>query len=348
MATNVQTTVFREEIEIKTPKAVIKGDLCVPEDAGGIIIFAHGVGSSRLSPRNKYVARVLQDAGFSTLLMDLLSEQEDQVDIFLKKLCFDIPLLAGRVDTATDWVKNNSKTSILPVGYFGASTGAAAVLVASIQRPETIGAIVYRGGSPDLAEQVLPEVKPPTLLIVGSEDTAVLETNHAFFEKLNCEKKLVVVPGASHLFEEPGKLEEVAVHAKAWFLEHLIPRRTASGEDCPEHYIDSYTFGNMVIDGKEYDQDLIVFPDRIRDNWWRGNGHMLKIGDLQEVVEYKPELLIIGTGASGRMKTELSTKDSLHQEGIKYIEKLTGDAIKLFNQEMQNGTKVVGAFHLTC
>jgi putative phosphoribosyl transferase len=348
MATKLQTTVFREEIEIKTPKTVIKGDLCVPEKASGIVIFAHGAGSSRLSPRNKHVAQVLQDAGFATLLMDLLSEQEDQLDVFLKKLRFDIPLLAGRVDTATDWVRNNNKTSKLPIGYFGASTGAAAALVASIQRPETIRAIVSRGGRPDLADRVLSEVKPPTLLIVGSKDTVVLKKNQAAFEKLNSEKKLIVIPGASHLFEEPGKLEEVAGHAKNWFLEHLIPHETTNSRDCPEPHIDSYSFGTMIIDGKEYDRDLIVFPDKMKTNWWRANGHILRIADLQEVIEYKPELLIIGTGASGRMQAEPSTIDSLRQEGIKCIEEPTADAIKLFNREMQNGTRVVGAFHLTC
>jgi putative phosphoribosyl transferase len=177
MTTKLQSTIIREKIQIQTPKTVIKGDLCMPQNPSGIVLFAHGAGSSRLSPRNKYVAEVLQDAGFATLLMDLLSEQEDQLDMFLKKLRFDIPLLAGRVDTATEWIQNNERTSKMPIGCFGASMGAAAALVASIQRPETIGAIVSRGGRPDLADKILSEVKPPTLLIVGSEDTVVLKKN---------------------------------------------------------------------------------------------------------------------------------------------------------------------------
>jgi putative phosphoribosyl transferase len=348
MTTKLESTIIREEIEIKTPKTVVKGDLCIPQNASGIVLFAHGAGSSRLSPRNKYVAQVLQDAGFATLLMDLLSEQEDQLDMYLKKLRFDIPLLAGRVDTATEWIQNNDKTSKLKIGYFGASTGAVAALVASIQRPETIGAIVSRGGRPDLTDKILSEVKPPTLLIVGSEDTVVLKKNQAAFDKLNCEKRLIIVPGASHLFEEPGKMEEVAEHAKTWFQEHLISSETTSNKDYPDPHIDSYSFGNMIIDGREYDQDLIVFPHKIKADWWRSNGHILRIDDLQEIIEYDPELLIIGTGSVGKMRVGPSAKDSLSREGIKCIEELTGEAIELFNEESQKGTKVVGAFHLTC
>lgn len=348
MTTKLESTIVREEVQIQTPKTVIKGDLSMPPEPSGIVIFAHGSGSSRLSPRNKYVAQILQDAGIATLLMDLLSEQEDQLDIYLKKLRFDIPLLAGRVDTATEWIQNNDKTSKLPIGYFGASTGAAAALVASIQRPETIGAIVSRGGRPDLADKILSEVKPPTLLIVGSKDTDILKKNQAAFNKLNSEKKLIIVPGASHLFEEPGKMEEVAEHAKTWFQEHLISSETTSNKDCPDPHIDSYSFGNMIIDGREYDHDLIVFPHKTKADWWRSNGHILRIDDLQEIIEYKPELLIIGTGSVGMMRVGPSAKDCLRREGIKCIEELTGDATELFNEELQKGTKVVGAFHLTC
>ena len=348
MTTKLEQEITREEVNIQTPKTVIKGDLCTPHKSMGLIIFAHGAGSSRLSPRNQYVAEILQQAGFATLLMDLLSEDEDQLDIFTGKLRFNIPLLAGRVDSATQWVLNNDRTSQIPLGYFGASTGAAAALVASIQRPERIGAIVSRGGRPDLADKVLSEVKPPTLLIVGSKDSTVLERNQMSMKKLNTEKKLVIIAGASHLFEEPGKLDEVAEHAKNWFKKYLITDEHKSLRDFERCHIDSYSFGHMTVDGKEYDKDLIVFGSKIKSKWWRNNGHILRTGDLQEVIKYKPELLIIGTGSSGRLQIDPSTKDILRQEGIKLIEKQTGKAAKLFNKEIQKGTKVVGAFHLTC
>jgi putative phosphoribosyl transferase len=348
MITKLKHKIASEEIKIQTPKTVIKGDLYLPHKPQGIIIFAHGAGSSRLSPRNQHVAELLYEAGFASLLMDLLSEEEDQLDIFTRKLRFDIPLLAGRVDNATEWVLKDDRTNKLPVGYFGASTGAAAALVASIQRPETIHAIVSRGGRPDLADNVLSEVKPPTLLIVGSEDTSVLEKNQMAFKKLNSEKRLVIIQGATHLFEEPGKLDEVAIFAKRWFREYLVSHELKSESDPPNPHIDSYSFGYITIDGVEYNEDLIVFPDRIKSFWWRNDGHILKTVDLDEVIEYKPQLLIIGTGFSGRMHLEPATREYLRREGIKVIEDLTGNAVKLFNNEITKRTKVTGAFHLTC
>lgn len=348
MTTKLESAISRREIQVRTPAATIRGELCVAQNAWGIVIFAHGAGSSRLSPRNRRVAEVLQEAGFATLLMDLLSEEEDQLDMFTRKLRFDIPLLAGRADSATEWVQQDDRTAGLAIGYFGASTGAAAALVASVQRPETIKAIVSRGGRPDLADNILGEVQPPTLLIVGSEDRTVLEQNQISLKKLNTEKKLVIVPGASHLFEEPGKLDEVAEHARDWFQRYLIPNKQENTGDCPGSLIDSYSFGRMVVDGREYDEDLIIFPDRIKAHWWRGDGHTLSIADLEDVIKYKPEILVVGTGASGRMQVEPQTKDALRREGIKCVVELTGDAKKIFNEHVKKGTNVVGAFHLTC
>ena len=261
---------------------------------------------------------------------------------------FDIPLLAGRIDNATEWILNDDRTNKLPIGYFGASTGAAAALVASIQRPETIHAIVSRGGRPDLADNVLTEVKPPTLLIVGSEDTSVLEKNQMAFKKLNSEKRLVIIQGATHLFEEPGKMDEVAIFAKRWFREYLVSHELKRETDPPSPHIDSYSFGHITIDGVEYNDDLIIFPNRIKSFWWRSDGHVLKTVDLEEVIKYKPELLIVGTGFSGRMRVEPATRDSLRHEGISVIEDLTGHAIVLLNNEIKKRTRVVGAFHLTC
>jgi dienelactone hydrolase len=348
MTTKLEREINQEEVKIQTHRTVIKGDFRRPHKTIGVILFAHGAGSSRLSPRNKHVAEILQQAGFATLLMDLLSEEEDKLDILTGKLRFDIPLLAGRVDSATEWILENDRISQLPIGYFGASTGAAAALVASIQKPETISAIVCRGGRPDLANNILSEVKPPTLLIVGSEDHKVLEKNQIALKKLNSEKQLVIIPGASHLFEEPGKLDEVAKHAKSWFQRYLIFNEASNTMEYSKPHIDSYSFGHMIVNGRKYDKDLIIFPERIKDHWWRNNGHILRAADLKEVFEYKPELLVVGTGSSGKMQIEPSMKDSLRQEGIKIIEIQTGHAVNVFNKEMQKGAKVVGAFHLTC
>lgn len=225
--------VHKEEIEIETSNAFIKGSLSIPENSKGTILFAHGAGSNRHNPRNKYVANILQYSGFTTLLIDLLSEKEDQLDMFTKKLIFDISFLAGRVDDATEWVVRNKMTTNTPIGYFGVSIGAAAVLVASLQRHENISAIVSRGGRTDLADQFLSEVKPPTLLIAGSEDKTVLEKNRISFQKLNTKKKLIVISGADHYFEEPDNIDEVAEHTKKWFEKFLISNHKQTNFDCP-------------------------------------------------------------------------------------------------------------------
>ncbi|MBI5643194.1 MAG: dienelactone hydrolase family protein [Deltaproteobacteria bacterium] len=195
----------------------LEGSLAIPQGATGIAIFAHGSGSSRHSPRNNYVANVLRKAGVGTLLMDLLTREED-IDYDTR---FDIDLLSSRLESATNWLKDEMPG--LRIGYFGASTGAAAALKASASMGEIIGAIVSRGGRPDLAMDVLPAVKAPALFIVGGKDEIVLELNRKAFAKLKTEKELVVVPGATHLFEEPGALEEVASLAAYWFKEHLKP-----------------------------------------------------------------------------------------------------------------------------
>ena len=201
----------------------LEGILGLPPEAQGIVLFAHGSGSSRLSPRNTRVADVLQRAGFATLLFDLLTVEEaaDRARVF------DIPLLSERLDMAADWVRGAETTKDLPIGLFGASTGAAAALVAAAQLGEAIGAVVSRGGRPDLAgEDVLDRVKAPTLLIVGGTDWQVLDLNRAAFARLRCEKDLQVVPGASHLFEEEGALDAVVELARQWFARHL--RRAAT------------------------------------------------------------------------------------------------------------------------
>ncbi|MEM3561194.1 MAG: alpha/beta family hydrolase [Nitrososphaerota archaeon] len=205
-----------EEVKIQIDSINLDGILGIPENTKGIVIFAHGSGSSRFSPRNNFVARELRKAGLATLLFDLLTEEED----LIYENRFNIDLLANRLIAVTEWVKSNNETRNLKIGYFGASTGAAAALQAST-KIEDIKAIVSRGGRPDLVLDHLPKVKAATLLIVGELDEYVIELNKIAYEKLKVEKELKIILGASHLFEEPGKLEEVSQLAKEWFLKYL-------------------------------------------------------------------------------------------------------------------------------
>jgi dienelactone hydrolase len=201
-------------------ETALEGDLRLPEQAGAIVVFAHGSGSSRHSPRNRRVAAALNDAGLATLLIDLLSEREERLDRVTGELRFDIGFLAGRLLSAIDWLAADEEIARLRVGYFGASTGAAAALVAAAERPAT-GAVVSRGGRSDLAGEALRRVRAPTLLIVGGADAEVLRLNEQALRELGGEKRLEVVPGATHLFEEPGALDTVGALARDWFVRHL-------------------------------------------------------------------------------------------------------------------------------
>jgi putative phosphoribosyl transferase len=217
------TTLREEPVEIPVGPEALQGDLVVPAGAAGVILFAHGSGSSRQSPRNRYVARVLQRAGLATLLIDLLTLEEEAVDRQTAEHRFDIDLLAERLRQAADWLVTDPSSKNLRIGLFGASTGAAAALVAASRRPEVVGAIVSRGGRPDLAGSALPRVQAPTLLIVGGEDSGVITLNRQALASLRSTKQLAIVPGATHLFEEPGALERVADLANQWFLRYLTP-----------------------------------------------------------------------------------------------------------------------------
>ena len=212
-----------EEREVRVPVAsvTLEGNLGVPEVARGVVLFVHGSGSGRHSPRNRYVAQELRQAGLATLLIDLLTPEEEEVDLRTRHLRFDIGMLAERLIGATDWMKRELDTRNLHLGYFGASTGAGAALVAAAERPEEVGAIVSRGGRPDLAGEALPRVRAPTLLIVGENDVPVIEMNREAMERLRVEKELEIVSGATHLFEEPGALEKVAHLASDWFVRYL-------------------------------------------------------------------------------------------------------------------------------
>jgi putative phosphoribosyl transferase len=212
-----------EESAVKIPsgKATVNGNLEIPDRAIGIVLFAHGSGSSRFSTRNIYVADLMNKKGIATLLIDLLTSEEESVDEYTGQFRFDVDMLAGRLVDSTRWLKQNPATKKLSVGYFGASTGAAAALIAAAKLPQEVNAVVSRGGRPDLAGDHLAKVKAPTLLIVGGDDTEVLELNMQALKLIRVEKKLEVVPGATHLFEEPGKLLEAAGLAIDWFKKHL-------------------------------------------------------------------------------------------------------------------------------
>ena len=219
-----RTKVREREIEIPSGRRRLSGILHIPPGAEGVVVFAHGSGSGRFSPRNQFVARVLQEAGLATLLIDLLEEEEADD----RNKVFDIELLADRLQRAASWLSQDPGTQGLLLGYFGASTGAGAALAAAAQQPDAISAIVSRGGRPDLAGAYLADVQAPTLLIVGGMDEGVIELNEHALRRLNCPKELVIVPGATHLFSEPGTLEEVARLAKDWFVQHLISRMIPS------------------------------------------------------------------------------------------------------------------------
>jgi putative phosphoribosyl transferase len=247
-----------EQVRIPSDSILLEGTLTVPAGAKGIVLFAHGSGSSRLSPRNIYVAKALQKAGIGTLLFDLLTDEEaaDRENVF------DIDFLGHRLVDATRWLRSQAKFAKYPIGYFGASTGAAAALVAAA-RDSSIRAVVSRGGRPDLAMKCLHRVKAPTLLIVGGADSPVIEMNQEAFERLRCEKAMKIVPGATHLFEEPGTLEEVVRLARDWFTKHLPSE--ASSIDPPD------------------DDDDIVFADRV-DAGRRLAARLLKYKDENPVV----------------------------------------------------------------
>ena len=209
------------DIKIPIETATLEGILCIPRDAKGLVLFAHGSGSSRFSSRNQYVAKVLNDAGLATLLFDLFTPDEDEIDSYTRKLRFDIEFLASRLLGVTQWCRNNPALEHLPTGYFGTSTGGGAALVAAAQHPEWVQAVVSRGGRPDLAKDALPKVKAPVLLIVGGNDDIVIQLNEEALLKLNHMKQMEIVPGATHLFEEPGTLDEVARLAGDWFVQYL-------------------------------------------------------------------------------------------------------------------------------
>jgi dienelactone hydrolase len=223
-----------QDVDIPANGVWLRGDLNVPADAQGIVLFVHGSGSSRHSPRNQFVAHTIRNAGVGTLLFDLLTRDEEVIDLQNAQLRFDIPFLAQRLMAVTEWI--HRELSSLRVGYFGSSTGGGAALVAAAQRGDQIGAVVSRGGRPDLAGDALPLVKSPTLLIVGGLDYPLIEMNNDALARLPCEKELKMVPGATHLFQEPGTLEQVADLAAEWFQEYLSRPSETQGTETDAFY----------------------------------------------------------------------------------------------------------------
>lgn len=250
----VKSSIHQESVRIESDSIQLEGTLTIPDGAIGIVLFAHGSGSSRRSPRNNYVAQALHRAGIGTLLFDLLTEEEAED----RDNVFDVDFLAHRLLDATRFLRAKQGTHQLPLGYFGASTGAAAALMAAAQDP-TIAAAVSRGGRPDLAMRFLDRVKAPTLLIVGGDDTPVIDLNQRALDHLRCEKQLVIVPGATHLFEEPGTLEEVVRHAREWFARHLA-RGTAEKSD--PVWNDPIAFADRVEAGRKLAGALLKYKDQ--------------------------------------------------------------------------------------
>lgn len=216
------------EVLVKAGRVALGGNLVIPASAKGLVVFVHGSGSSRFSPRNQYVARVLNDGGLATLLFDLLTADENEIDMMTRELRFDIELLSERISATLDWLAGQKAVSGLPIGLFGSSTGAAAAFNAAAARPGQVSAVVSRGGRPDLAMKSLPKVLAPSLMLVGSLDYPVIEMNRTAAKAMRAPCQLEIIEGATHLFEEPGKLEEVAVRVRDWFLEHLADAGTSS------------------------------------------------------------------------------------------------------------------------
>ncbi len=223
MERTTESNIQENLVSVTADSVQLGGNLALPANARGVVLFAHGSGSSRFSPRNRYVAGVLQQARLATLLIDLLTPKEETIDLRTRHLRFDIGLLSGRLVGATDWLMQTPTTQHLQIGYFGASTGSAAALLAATERPNAVKAIVSRGGRPDLAGSALSRVQAPTLLIVGGDDFPVIGMNQDALAQLRTEKQLEIVPRATHLFEEPGALEEVARLASQWLQRYLIP-----------------------------------------------------------------------------------------------------------------------------
>lgn len=347
MISDSTASISQQTICVQTAKAQLEATLCIPELARGVVLFAHHAGGGRENPPNRAVAERLWQEGFATLQMDLLTGEEERLDV-LGKLSYDIPLLAGRIDSAADWIGRHFEPAGLPIGYFGAGTGAAAALVASLQKSDTVGAIVSLGGRMDLAESVLAEIKPPILFLVESEPPVKLAENRRMARRTLTEKKIISVRGAECFFEEPEDLTEIAEYAVNWFRQHLTDTTYGWKSSALGAHIDSCSFGRIRVDGKDYTKDLIVFSERQVVHWWRREHHRVHFTDLKDVIFHRPELIIVGTGTLGNLKLEPSVHRMLRKYNISCLVEKTDQATVLFNKHVAKGVKAAGVFHLTC
>ena len=298
MSTHATNRVSTQPVQVTAGRVVLEADLALPENAIGIVIFAHGSGSSRHSPRNRTVARALQEVGLATLLIDLLTPEEEKIDLQTAYFRFDIGLLAERLVGATQWLKKQRATHGLSVGYFGVSTGGGAALLAAAEDPDAVRAVVSRGGRPDLAGAALPLVAAPTLLIVGGLDQPVIELNRKALAELRCEKQFVIVPGATHLFEEPGTLEEVARLARDWFVRHVSAAPVATGPVTPRRdaAADAMAAGGSPTSWRS----RAVIEDTYHGQWIGSSGRALDAPTMPaDRAGHPPEVILHGHAIAG-------------------------------------------------
>ena len=298
MSTHAAGPAPMQAVQVTAGRVTLEGDLALPEDAVGIVVFAHGSGSSRQSPRNRAVARALQEAGLATLLIDLLTSEEEKVDLQTAYFRFDIGLLAERIVGVTQWLQAQQAIRGLPVGYFGASTGGGAALLAAAEDPDAVRAVVSRGGRPDLAGAALKMVQTPTLLIVGGLDQPAIEINRKALAELRCEKQLVIVPGATHLFEEPGTLEEVARLARDWFVRHVSAATVTTGPGTPPR--DAAGDATAAGGSPKSWRSRAVIEDTYHGQWIGPSGRALDAPPMPaDQTGHPPEVILHGHAIAG-------------------------------------------------
>jgi dienelactone hydrolase len=339
--------VMEHELSIRITDTTLRGNLVVPRTARSIVLFTHEGGDDRTRTPTRFVAAYLRDQGIATLLLDLMTPEEEADDARTGHLRYNVALLGRRLSECTVWAQRHEETRRLEVGYCGMGTGAAAALTASAWGGRNVKALVSLAGRADLAEEVIAAVKTPVLFIVPGTDQTLVDIGKEARQKMRTQTQFAIVPRASPSWEEPGGVEEAARLVGEWFERFLPAPHGWSPSPTPPH-IDHYSFGRMLVNGVEYTRDLIVFPDGVRARWWRREGHVLVPEDLGEVIAYRPRLLIVGTGASGCMRIPNATRRKLAGKGIELQARATGSAVRLFGEESAHGNRVVGAFHLTC
>lgn len=343
----VHSEVVEHEVQIPTSEALLCGRLIVPRTARGIVLFTREGSCDRGDALCGFVGECLNDRGVATLLLNLLTPEENADDARTGHLRYNVGLLARRLSECTVWTQRHEETRRLEISYCGIGNGAAAALIASARGGQNVKALVSLAGRADLADEDIAAVKTPVLFVIPGADPQLAEIAHRARRRMQARTELSVVPHASHSFEEPGTVENAARLVGKWFERFLPAPHSWAPSPTPPH-IDYYSFGRMVVNGVTYTRDLIVFPDGIRARWWRREGHVLATEDLGDVIAYRPQLLIVGTGASGCLHIPHSTRRRLEQRGIRLEALATAQAVRLFEEESAKELRVVGAFHLTC